>query len=567
MKDVENYLVISLNKFGNNNPVVNDISPLDSSYDNFDIKIEKKNGFLFIKQYPKHIFDAVSENITSYMDSYIVNLYMRHQRTFFVNDKFWNQKALSGENLKDIMYKISFMLRKLKRKMNGPIQWKVQSENHSIYFDLAAIAGSTKNSDSNITLLVLDFDNKTKMSKTHMILFDSSDPMLIRDITAGPIVLCRKEKDGENYLKSIPRLNALLILEESYVMALYKCIDMFLVDSECLDDDIEAINSLIHIDSEMYFMKKMMKRYESISNAGVFINVKIWRTEFYNSCDSTVTDNMESIDNMDVINEALFENSTIPPLVDLNKKEYKFIENYISKKGYLGTGDSIVNMIEILDHPRYGRTLRHSLPYADIATTFTMSKENDLLRIYFIYRKDENMFCYVSADFNNLKYFNYNDNILQIKLEFVVKEIDKLPNELGSIIDIIPIEFMNSDKIVSMIYDLLSLYIILHDRPERMKVIKETKKVVEDIKDTKNKSVMKDKEYVINRILKSSKDAKEYIEKITKTLSCGDREYVLEEWDRIGHYRKLKNGKTVWIEATTCKRRLPLTEKEIHIKL
>lgn len=567
MNDIKNYLVISLNKFGNKNPViVNNINASDISYDNFDIKIEKKNGFLFIKQYPEDVFDMVTEKITSYMNGYIINLYMRNQRTFFVDDKFWDQRVPTGESLKDIMYKISIMLRKIKRKINEPIQWKVQSQNHSIYFDLAPITGSIKKPDSNITLSALDFDNKTRISKTHVILFDLANPMLIRDITAGPIILCKKERDGENYLRSIPRLNALLILEEAYVMSLYKCIDMFLVDLECLNNDIESVNSLIHIDSEMYFMRRLMKSYESISN-GVFVNVKIWRNEFDISCNEYCIDALRNIDNIDVINKALFGNETIPPLVDLSKKEYKFIERYISKKGVLGTDDNIIDMTEILKHPRYGSVLRHSLSH-DIVTTFVMDVESDVLRIYFIYHINENMICYISTDFINLKTFNYNDNVFQIKLEFVIKNIDELPNNLGVIIDGIPKEFMDSKQIISMIYDLLSLYIVFHDRPERMKVIKETKKVTEFIRNAKNKpTAVKEKEFVINRILKPTKDAKEYISKVTKTSTSADREYVLEEWNRIGHYRKIKNGSTIWIEATTCKRRLPLTEKEIHIKL
>ena len=93
----------------------------------------------------------------------------------------------------------------------------------------------------------------------------------------------------------------------------------------------------------------------------------------------------------------------------------------------------------------------------------------------------------------------------------------------------------------------------------------ETKKVKVRQSNSKKKRV--EERSVTWRVLKPFKEAKEYVEKMTAERR--DAEYTIEEWERQGHLRTYKSGKTVWIETTTCHRRKPLSDKnkEISIKL
>ena len=51
--------------------------------------------------------------------------------------------------------------------------------------------------------------------------------------------------------------------------------------------------------------------------------------------------------------------------------------------------------------------------------------------------------------------------------------------------------------------------------------------------------------------------------------TSGKKNYVLESWERRGHYRRIHGtDRNIWIEATTCNRHKELNkDKEIRIKL
>ena len=45
-------------------------------------------------------------------------------------------------------------------------------------------------------------------------------------------------------------------------------------------------------------------------------------------------------------------------------------------------------------------------------------------------------------------------------------------------------------------------------------------------------------------------------------------EYTVESWNISGHWRHYKeSGKTIWISEHPAHRNLPLSQKEVHLKL
>ena len=119
------------------------------------------------------------------------------------------------------------------------------------------------------------------------------------------------------------------------------------------------------------------------------------------------------------------------------------------------------------------------------------------------------------------------------------------------------------------IWKIIMLLIVTYFRPERTRMVRVTEKPeksdeTESVIHTESTS-HDDSDVIVSRILKTTRDAKEYINKHSHT-GC-HREYVMEKWLRVGHYRTYADGHTVWIGPTVCHRQLDLTDKEICIKL
>ena len=76
-----------------------------------------------------------------------------------------------------------------------------------------------------------------------------------------------------------------------------------------------------------------------------------------------------------------------------------------------------------------------------------------------------------------------------------------------------------------------------------------------------------DDDVIISRILMPVREAREYAERETVSGNGVERNYVIESWERIGHYRRLPHSEEkIYIEAT-CTRHKQLTDKDIVIRL
>ena len=118
---------------------------------------------------------------------------------------------------------------------------------------------------------------------------------------------------------------------------------------------------------------------------------------------------------------------------------------------------------------------------------------------------------------------------------------------------------------------IIGVHVILFDRHDRSRMIKEVRKYNSSNYSSLNKnksSKNPNNDMIIKHILMPKKEAKEYINNASNNGEVY-REYVTEQWERKGYYRKIPNSdKMVYIKPTICKRHLELTkDKEIRIKL
>ena len=327
----------------------------------------------------------------------------------------------------------------------------------------------------------------------------------------------------------------------------------------------------VHHYVEMYFFEKL--RRETTGNIQAFFVYSAFNSHtssgpdlVWNSLNETV-----SSEGRGDIEEA--EEDLEIPLVDFTPKEEQFISKYISDKGYFGNGDQEVDLIEKLSHPRYGYNLRIPVRKEDgTVETFLMSyvidEEKELMRVYAFITNDAGIRSVMISDFEDIRHFSGEKNFSGIHAGIAIKREAPLMDRMETIKANMPDCFLSIDSSIMLVYEMLSIHIIIYDRPQRTRMVRCQEARASTSKKKSGKPAEPD--YLVRRILKPVKEAKELI-RLSQEVDPGapiQREYTMEEWERVGHWRHLPGSeKSIWIEKTTCRRQLPLSDKEIHIKL
>jgi hypothetical protein len=261
------------------------------------------------------------------------------------------------------------------------------------------------------------------------------------------------------------------------------------------------------------------------------------------------------------------------PIVDISEREERYIQSYCEKNGYKVDCDGF-DLIPFLQNPRYGNILTFKNVLDDFDETNDDKKSYDITigydinaeqktMVFRVSYNTDNYLTIMSSRFINIDNFNVTSNLLESMIMLHVYP-NNIPHNENELKNDNPSMVIDCTASICMIWRMIMLMIVIQLRPERTRMVRITERKAS----ARNKLNPTEKDFVVTRILKTSKDAKEYVKVMTESTGEHiDREYTLEEWTRIGHYRKTRDGKRVWIEPTTCHRRLPLTEKEIHIKL
>lgn len=253
------------------------------------------------------------------------------------------------------------------------------------------------------------------------------------------------------------------------------------------------------------------------------------------------------------------------PLIDFNEREKSYIKSYMKRNDMIdeNRNELTFDIIPHLKDVPYGNIFRFPFKDKEITVTWYVDEINKLLRFGMIEKINDEMFIYKLLDFDKIDTFNPFDNLCKIKTRLILDNCNKIPSsidELKSISKLLEFE----DDVYDMFVYVICVIITIHDKPKRSKMIKITSSKPSS---NKNKQLKKNnEEFVIRRILKSVEDAKEYVKTHTGSIHK-DVVYTIDEWDRRGYWRHLKNGKTIWIRETTVHRNLPLSDKEVHIKL
>jgi len=253
------------------------------------------------------------------------------------------------------------------------------------------------------------------------------------------------------------------------------------------------------------------------------------------------------------------------PQVSLSDKEWNYIVNYTKERNFLH--DTPMDLTSYISHPRYGNIYRTNVNTDEgiVELIFKMILEDDHMKLYIIHQLNKDTSVYLRLKISDLEHFVINDCFNDSEIILVNNDLLHAPKSADITSPIMSMVDQVSKQLLAITKLFLSLMVVMKDRPQRTRMVKCTTR---KLNNTNSKHTDKNQTKVRTvRILKTVYEAKKLVAE-SQNHERAEAIYVMEEWDRQGHYRTTKTGKRVWIDATTCHRRLPLNEsKEIKIKL
>lgn len=441
--------------------------------------------------------------------------------------------------------------RKLKRLMRdlhkSDISCRLVGEQES--FVMVAYLENNK-----LIILSAKFDNiNTTCKCCHDADNDVSGEMILKRAYNSPFFLSKKARTVEALLNGNSDIHT---TDLETLRLIGECI-------RCIKEETSE-PTVSHTNCEMYFIRKVLKS----------MSLPVWPMDIKNwvSPETVLHDNDYIIyTTLDVVNIVTNYKPEQYPLIDVGDKELKFIMKYAINNGILGgIDDGNIDLLPYISNMPYGDTFR--LPVksdgcsGEVIGTFILDDKTSDFRMILIYDiPEEDMTLFSFIDYDNVKEFNHIRSCKGCNTTLLCRQVDKVPSNLDILNTGIPKIFLDNETINRIISSFIALYVILHDRPSRNRMVTCTQRIPKPHQGRK-KSKKEEYDYVITRILKTAQAAKKYVADMTASGQV-DREYTLESWQRKGYYRRTRGGDSVWIPPTICHRHLALSEKEIHIKL
>lgn len=524
------------------------------------ISIRKYNGWIFsVPMMPNGRVLETWKNdykrMVSTFTEIIANMYMlNYKPTFGTSDtKF----SMSDICFKSIDYYRSMVIdnaRKVMRKSGKDIlTCRLVGNHYSFILIINANSVDLDNTDLMFTTLLFnDYDLTCKCCVD--VERRIADNRTLARMYNSPFYLARKDLPIENTLRDNMDIHT---TDFTTVNLIHECLRCMMEESIIENDVYKA--------SEMYFVQRIIR---SLKREFWPIDIRNW------ICNDRIpyTNDDLSRETLNTVNMLTNQNYNKFPLIDLNSREMKFIMEYLTTQEYVSSdGNKVINLLPYLTNIPYSNTFRYPITCEDgtiveIIGAFILDDVTNSLRMIIMQDiKMKDMIVFSTMDYKNIEEFNHTTSCVAANTTVLLKNFNIMPSSLSELENIIPKLFIDVGAIDKIIYNLIATYVVLHDRPDRTRMISCTTHTAKGVSKGK-KEYKHQSDIVIARILKSTRDAKKYVARMNAEGN-GIREYTLESWNRKGYYRRSRDGNSIWVPPTTCHRHLPLTEKEIHIKL
>lgn len=256
------------------------------------------------------------------------------------------------------------------------------------------------------------------------------------------------------------------------------------------------------------------------------------------------------------------------PMIRFTLKEDRFVDGYCKKNNLLC--DDPINIIPYFENPRYGNEMKidadlsHKNEYP-ILMRYDLNTKCNTITFHFIepISYDNGTYVEIAVTYDDIDHFA-ETNLLMSTMYIVLRNHNYIPRNINDIKDQSVLANLVLSGVNTLVSRVIKDYIAIHDRPKRSRMVKQIRRTNHPSRNNKPKA---DNPYVISHILMPINEAKSLVASSKEYHERAEAQYVLEEWERSGYTRVYKSGRHVWIGPTTCHRHLPLTDKEVVVKL
>lgn len=269
------------------------------------------------------------------------------------------------------------------------------------------------------------------------------------------------------------------------------------------------------------------------------------------------------------------------PIISFNQKEQDYITKYVDRCVLHEDGayPKLANYFQYLRYGPYMQFQPACCPEVTIVATVDGEILPNYLQISFV-ESLQNDWVILIYQFNiHGEQGKLLDQIASTTIFFHSNNPNRNPGKAGLYQSCLFQEELRNQILKEYIHDM----IIIHDHPERSKVIRISEVISDEnssgkeLNEKPNGRLSRKRQqqnrderintHLISRVLKPTAEAKRYMASIGSQLDRSDAKYMVAEWERCGHWRMSPKGHKVWIEPTTCHRRKPMVPERFHIKL
>lgn len=492
---------------------------------------------------------SIRERVVASLVNAMKDIYMKNVLTFEVHGKPEEYGSdIEGDIVRETM--------RLIRYNNGQhLNFKVMTNDITMYCVLEPLDGSS------VIINAIAYGSDMVIAHSFV---GSNEPYYHLSDSSGPVAFSKDQDKLNAFINQSISKSTILPGDDfpftdtsdefiNYLRAVIKYLRKHYNDESCM-----LVSRPFHTPMEMYTIQELY-RNDKRSHGVPIPSIVEW----------TFKGNIEDNDGFTSLKKGSITPSLHTdenPLVDLGERSFNSIIRYVKKNGYMfqDTYEGIkknVDMTRCISGGRYGSQFIYPLKVngetINSQLVFALHNDNGCLMLDIPYG---GVYYILTILFDNMHQFNLYNNIITVNLSGTVLNHAILPTNADQCDAMIPLEFRQIEDVIALIYRICALFITIYERPKRTRVVQERRRVQKG-----EGTEGEEKDYVIRRIMKSETEAKKYIS--TMSAQYKDREYTMMSWDRVGHTRQLKNGRIVYVSACHCYRRLPLSDKKIHLQL
>ena len=483
----------------------------------------------------------------------IIKSYMEKMYIFKIDDSFIGLNINEGDkrntNIRKYMSKSIYenSIRIFNELERFKISFRLESENYSMTISISM--DPEKSSIINIMSYRYSTNNMMMTNCFDSLEKHNNDFEIFRNLST-PFFIAKKYRDIVDVINSE---YTGIYADDKLICILYNILKM-IIKHGLPDKEYCTYNK-----AEIYVLKKIIKHKCDENNYPVILLNK------YITSDPDEFPYIDSKVNSKALMDFILNENYDNPLIDLSDKDMKYIRKYMSDKL---KNNEYIDLKKYLYFP-YGEYFRLNIDdfniHLEVDTSYVDNDDTILINIS--YELNDNLCIFSNVTICDISKFNMSK--IGIETFIIFKNDNIIYENINNINSIIPESISTYKFLICTAIDIITIHMILYDKPSKYRVIRSSERKEVNHSSTFNSTSKSnnnsDNDIIIKRILKSKYEVNSYI----KSLQVEHREveYTIESWPRKGFYRSDGKGGKIWIEPTMCHRHLPLSDKEIHIKL